>query len=129
MLCIHLSPWQRPPGQESVRFPLIGRTSLRSDAAGSQLSGSANINTGFFPVPHFLHSKYADLHVLISMRADLVWCLDVYKSLNKVRAMHLGKTRVEGMLTLAGDDHAHQAGTSQNLIYYIFQTCRHKQTK
>jgi len=61
--------------------------------------------------------------------ADLVWWLEGYKSLDEAGTLHLSQRRVEGVFTLAGDDHAHQAGVKHHFIHHILQTCSHKQTK
>lgn len=62
------------------------------------------------------------------MSADLVRWLDVYKSLDEVGTVNLSQRRMEGVLTLAGDDQTHQAGVNHHLIHHIHQTCSHKQT-
>lgn len=69
------------------------------------------------------------MSVCVYLCVDLVRWLDVCKALDEVGPPHLGQGRVEGMLTLAGDDQTHQAGVKHRLIHHILQTCSHKETR
>lgn len=65
----------------------------------------------------------------VCVSIDLVWWLDVCKSLEKVGALYFSQRWVERVLGVAGDNQTHQAGMSDYLVHNILQTCPYQTTE